>query len=118
MESIIKKKSTLIIVSLIVITFVISIIDFYVLPEVNYQRFKIGKKPILMFLKTSYKDGGSKEYRGISYKVFYHHSIQPMSDESQDIKYEVGPEISYLISAPFRNEETKKETEIKKRNNP
>ena len=110
-----KKKSTVTIIIISVIILIVSFLDFYILPEVNFQRVNTGKKPILMFLEASYKDGGSKQFRGMSYRIFYHHAIQPFSEELQTIKYEIGPEISYLLHIPFRNEESKKEVEIKER---
>ena len=72
-----KKIKTLIISLLIIITIIL------IFFAIDIYRLRINKEPIFCINTITYRDGGSKEYLGIGYKI-----IKYNSNNRQD--FEVG----------------------------
>ncbi len=62
-------------ISLIIVAIILLIITL-----VDINRIKHNKMPIITIKTVAYKDGGTKEYYGIGYKVIKYHQIQGRRD--------------------------------------
>lgn len=64
----------------IIIAIIIAILILFTITMIDINRVKHNKKPILTIKTVAYKDGGTKEYYGIGYKVIKYHQIQGRRD--------------------------------------
>ena len=86
----------------------VSTLDGYIMPNLNYERFRRGQQPILMFkFPFRHKDGGSQDYFGISYKILYY-----KQEAHEGIR--TGPQLMYNFTLPFRDQTTKEEVVLQK----
>ncbi|MBQ6323541.1 MAG: hypothetical protein IJI22_01775 [Bacilli bacterium] len=64
----------------IFISLIIVAIILFIITLVDINRIKHNKMPIITIKTVAYKDGGTKEYYGIGYKVIKYHQIQGRRD--------------------------------------
>ena len=81
------KKSKIILIILIVII-IISCLGF-IFYKIDNQRIKNDKDPIFVINTVIYKDGGTKEYLGLGYKIIKYHIIEMELNNEKDI-YDIG----------------------------
>ncbi len=81
------KKAKIILIILIAII-IISCLGF-IFYKIDNQRIKNDNDPIFVINTVIYKDGGTKEYLGLGYKIIKYHTIEMELNNEKDI-YDIG----------------------------
>ena len=103
------KRRIIIIVIILILLFIIS------MPIVDYIRSKNNKLPIFAVVVTTYKDGGSRVYLGLGYKVYVIVDQDKYFDENnQNKKYE--DYIDIVFTHLFSSFDKEKEKLSKRKN--